>query len=203
MARSEFYEVERVREALRGPVPSVTPQFFKSGEIDWKATGNVIEAMLAGGAKSLLITNGDSLLTILTDEETMELNRFVAEAAGKRAMVIACSKTWCQSQMLDYAAACREYGCDLVIPFVPDWCQSADGEELTVCFREIGQVMPVMLLTNMCNGRGIPYSTIDALSPQDGIVAIKDDMAAPYGKCCWPAPGTSLPFCRGAGPLTF
>ena len=78
MARGEFYEVACVREALQGPVPSVTPQFFKSGEIDWKATGNVIEAMVAGGAKSLLVTNGDSLLTILTDKETMEFNRFVA-----------------------------------------------------------------------------------------------------------------------------
>jgi dihydrodipicolinate synthase/N-acetylneuraminate lyase len=182
MARGEFYEVACVREALQGPVPSVTPQFFKSGEIDWKATGNVIEAMVAGGAKSLLVTNGDSLLTILTDKETMEFNRFVAEVAGKRAMVIACSKAWCQAQLLDYAATCKEYGCDLVIPFVPDWAQSVDGEELTACFREIGQVMPVMLLTNMCNGRGMAYSTIDALRKEEGIVAIKDDMPGPYGK---------------------
>lgn len=203
MARIDFYEAARVREALQGPVPSVTPQFFKSGEIDWASTGTVIEAMLAGGAKTLLITNGDSLLTILTDQETMELNRFVAETAGNRAMVIACSKTWCQSQMLDYAASCREYGCDLVIPFVPDWCQSTDGEELTACFREIGQVMPVMLLTNMCNGRGIPYTVMDALSPRDGIVAIKDDMPGPYGKMLLARTRDKFAFLQGGRAFNF
>ena len=179
---TDFYDVAVVREALHCPVPSVTPQFFKNGEIDWKSLEKVLENMIAGGAKSLLVTAGDSLLTILTDQETMELNRFVTKVADGRAMVIACSKFWCHKQILEYTQACKEYGCDMVIPFYPDWAQSLDTDALTRCYREVGAIMPTMLLTNLCNGRGIPMKTLRELKPEDGIVALKDDMPMPYGK---------------------
>lgn len=179
---NKYYDVAAVRNALHCPVPSVTPQFFKDGEIDWKSLENVLENCIAGGAKSLLVTMGDSLLTILTDQEIMELNRFVTKVAEKRAMVIACSGFWSHKQMLEYAEACKGYGCDLVIPFYPDWAQSLGTAELTQCYREIGDIMPVMLLTNLCNGRGIPFKVYEDLTPADGIVALKDDVAAPYGK---------------------
>ena len=179
---NKYYDVDMVREALNCPVPSITPQFFENGEIDWKSLGNVIENQIAGGAKSLLVTFGDSLLSILTDKETMQLNRFVTEIAAGRAMVIACSKQFCHRQMLEYAEECKKYGCDLVIPFYPDWAQSLDADEMSQCFKEIGSVMPVMLLTNLTSGRGIPWKVFDTLGPDDGIVAVKDDMALPYGK---------------------
>ena len=179
---NRFYEVEEVRKAISCPVPSITPQFFKNGEIDWDSTGKVIENILSGGATALLVTFGDSLLSILTDQETMQLNRFVTDIAAGRAMVIACSKQFCHRQMLEYAEACREYGCDLVIPFYPDWAQSLGTEELAQCFREIGRIMPVMMLSNMTSGRGIPQEIYRVLSPSDGIVAVKDDMPYPYGK---------------------
>lgn len=179
---SKFYDVAAVREALHCPVPSITPQFFKDGEIDWKSLEMVLENCIAGGAKSLLVTAGDSLLTILTDQETMELNRFVTKVADGRAMVIACSKFWSHKQILEYTQACKEYGCDMVIPFYPDWAQSLDTDALTQCYREVGAIMPTMLLTNLCNGRGIPMKTLRELTPEDGIVALKDDMPMPYGK---------------------
>ena len=194
---NKYYDVAAVREALSCPVPSITPQFFENGEIDWKSTGNVIENQLAGGAKSLLVTFGDSLLTILTDKETMELNRFVAETAAKRAMVIACSKHFSHPQMLEYANECKNYGCDLVIPFYPDWAQSLSADELEKCFKEIGAIMPCMLLTNLTSGRGIPEKIFRNLGPEDGIVAIKDDMALPYGKTVLSVTRNKFAFLQG------
>ena len=179
---SRFYDVSAVREALRGPVPSITPQFHSNGEIDWKSLENILENCIGGGAKALMVTNGDSLLTILTDRETVELNRFVTKVSDGRAMVITCSKAWCHHQMVEFAQTCKDMGSDLVIPFYPDWAQSLDTEALTQCYREIGDIMPVMLLTNLCNGRGIPMNILKELTPEDGIVALKDDMPPPYGK---------------------
>lgn len=200
---SDFYDVDSVRHALQCPVPSITPQFLRTGEIDWKGTAKVIEHCIDGGAKALLVTYGDSLLSILTDQETMELNRLTAQVSAGRAMVIACSKTWCHSQMLEYAQKCKEYGCDLVIPFVPDWAQSNDAGLLAAAFREIGAVMPTMLLTNMINGRGIPYAVFDELTPKDGIVAIKDDMPGPYGKNLLPRVRHKMAFLQGGRAFNF
>ena len=183
MSKSAFYDVERVREAIRCPVPSITPQFFCDGRIDYDSSAAVIETCIAGGAKSLLVTFGDSLLSILTDQETVEFNRFTADVSNGRAMVIACSKMWPMGQMLSFAETCRDQGCDLVIPFFPDWAGSLDPQQMAECFRQVGAIMPVMLLTSLGLGnRGIPVSVFDALKPEDGVVAIKDDVAPPYGR---------------------
>ena len=179
--KSQYYDVACVREAIHCPVPSVTPQFFKNGDIDWKSTANMLENCIHGGAKALLVTYGDSLLHILSDQEALELNRFVAQVAGGRAMVIACSKQWNHSQMLEFAQKSKEDGCDLIIPFYPDWCGGLDKDAVVACMKELGAIMPIMLLSCMMGG-GVPLSILDKLSADDGLVAMKDDVAQPYGK---------------------
>ena len=177
-----FYEVDRVRQALRGPVPSVSPCFLENDELDWDGIADNIEFLIASGAGTLLLTYGDSLLSILTDEENDALTRFVAERAGHRAMVVGCGRKWPLKQSLQFARHCRDCGADVVIPFAPDWAQHADPELLVEYYRAVGAVMPVMLLSNPMNGRGIPLSVMETLSAQDGIVAVKDDAPAPYGR---------------------
>ena len=179
--RSKYYDVACVREAIHSPVPSITPQFFKDGEIDWKSTGNMVENCIAGGAKALLVTHGDSLLHILSNQETIELNRFLAQVSNGRAMVIACSKQWSHTEMLEFARKSKEDGCDLIIPFYPNWCGGLDKDAVVTCMKELGAVMPIMLLSCMMGG-GIPLSILDKLSADDGLVAMKDDVAQPYGK---------------------
>ena len=200
---NKFYDVDLVRDALHCPVPSITPMFHKDGEIDWNSSEKLVEMCIEGGAKSLLVTAGDSLLTILTDDETMKLNQFVAKVANGRAMVIAYSKFWCHKQMLEYAQACKAYGCDLVIPFYPDWAQSLSTEALTQCYREIGAIMPTMLLTNLCNGRGIPFAVLKELTPEDGIVALKDDAPAPYGKTALAITREKFAFMQGGRAINY
>ena len=162
-------------------MPSIVPQFFQNGEIDWKSTANMLENCIAGGAKALLVTYGDSLLHILSDREALELNRFVAQVAGGRAMVIACSKQWNHAEMLEFAQKSKEDSCDLIIPFYPNWCGGLDKDAVVACMKELGAVMPVMLLSCMMGG-GIPLSILDRLSADDGLVAMKDDVGQPYGK---------------------
>ena len=179
--KSKYYDVAAVREAIACPVPSITPQFFQNGEIDWKSTEYMIDRCVQGGAKALLVTHGDSLLHILSDEETFALNRTVANVSAGRAAVIACSKQWSHSQMLEFARRSKEDGCDLIIPFYPNWCGGLDKEAVVSCMKELGREMPIMLLSCMMNG-GIPLAVLDKLSSDDGLVAMKDDVAQPYGK---------------------
>lgn len=178
---SKYYDVATVKDAIACPVPSITPQFFQNGEIDWTATARMIDNCILGGAKALLVTHGDSLLHILSDHETNELNRVVADVSGGRAMVIACSKLWNHRQMLEFAQQSRDDGCDLIIPFYPNWCGGLDREAVITCMKELGKTMPIMLLSCMMSG-GIPLAVLDALSADDGLVAMKDDVAQPYGK---------------------
>ena len=174
--------VAQVRAVLTGPIPSVNPCFLENEELDWDGIANSVEFMVGTGAKTLLLTYGDSLLSILTDAETAELTRFVTERCRRRAVVIGCGRKWPLKQSLEFAEACRGWGTDVVIPFAPDWAQHADAKLLTQYYRAVGKIMPVMVLSNTMNGRGVPLSVMEELTPEDGIVAVKDDAPSPYGR---------------------
>ena len=181
-AGNDRYDVARVREAITGPLPSVCPSFREDESLDWDGIANTVEFLLANGSKTLLLTYGDSLLSILSDAECVEFTRFVTRQAAHRAMVIGCGRKWPLFQSLEFAESCRDCGTDVVIPVAPDWAQHADPELLARYYRAVGAVMPVMLLTNMMNGRGIPLSVFETLTPADGIVGAKDDVPLPYGE---------------------
>ena len=179
---NNYYDIQTVKEALCGPVPSVNPLFNKDGSIDWKATANLIDYQIQHGAKAILVTQGDSLLSVLSDDETAELNKITAETVNKRAMVIGCGKIWNHAQNIQFAEYGKSIGCDLMIPVLPDWAQSVDIKLAADCFHELGKIMPLMILTNMMNGRGMPVAVYDLLEKGCGVVAVKDDTPMPYAR---------------------
>lgn len=85
---NKYYDVSLVREVMTGPVPSLNTPFNKDGSLDWANMGKLLDFQIANGAKSILITQGDSCLSNLSDQETAELVKFVVETVTKRAMVI-------------------------------------------------------------------------------------------------------------------
>lgn len=180
--RQKYYDVEVVREAITGAVPSISTSFHENGEMDWEAIGRNVDFLIDSGAKTLLLTYGDSVLSILTDREIFELTKYVVEKANHRAMVIGCGKKWCLSQTLEFANACAEVGCDVVIPFPPDWAQHADTNMLLKYYEAVAEKMPVMVLTNLMNGRGTPLEMFERIHAGSGIVAVKDDAPSPYGR---------------------
>lgn len=178
---NKYYDVAMVREAITSPVPSVNPVFTKDGEIDWDKTAGLMDFFIQTGSKAILLTFGDSNLHILSDDEIAQFNKCMADTAAGRVMTISCSGRWNHDKNIAFARFVSEAGCDIHIPFYPDWAASCDAALLAQCFRDIGKIMPVMLLTAI-EGRGIPFPTIEALTPADGIVAVKDDVPMPYGR---------------------
>ena len=64
---------EEVRAALTGPFPSLKVPFHRDGDIDYGGLRNVVDRAIAGGAKTALLTWGDSLYSLLTDDEVAEI----------------------------------------------------------------------------------------------------------------------------------
>ena len=178
-----YYEASAVKAALTGPVPSVSTPFLKDGTIDWKSLQKMIHFWLDNGAKTLLITPGDSLLTTLSPQEIGDVCSFTVRETAKRAMVIASGGQWWLGQTLEFIRACKEDGADVVIPYPADWAQSADAALLAEFYQAAGEIMPIMILTNL-GTRGVPMNTFERLfeGPAEGVVCVKDDAPAPYGK---------------------
>jgi dihydrodipicolinate synthase/N-acetylneuraminate lyase len=74
-ARTEFLSgcPQSVREALTGPCASVRHPFDYSGAIDFPALRQQVEFVLQAGTKVAILTWGDSLYSLLTDDEIARL----------------------------------------------------------------------------------------------------------------------------------
>src|SRR5665213_1733554 len=64
--------LDEIRHALSGPIASVSTPFTKDGRIDFRGLGNFIDFVIAGGSRTVLLTYGDSLYSLLTDDEVAE-----------------------------------------------------------------------------------------------------------------------------------
>src|SRR5581483_6454129 len=83
-----------LQAALSSPLPSIRTPFLPDGVIDFDGLRRYVDRCLTNGAAALMLTFGDSLYTLLTDEEVVQVTRTVVEQTRKRAAVIAADRSW-------------------------------------------------------------------------------------------------------------
>jgi dihydrodipicolinate synthase/N-acetylneuraminate lyase len=176
---------EAIRERLRGPIPSVRTPFTREGAIDFPGLRRIVESLLDNGALALLLTYGDSLYSLLTDDEVVEVTQAVIEAAEGRALVVAADRGWATPKCVEFAAFCREAGADALMAMPPDWGASCTPETLTAHYAAAAQEIPVMLVSNVFVPRGLAFAieTIERVRDSvTNVVAIKDDWCEEFGR---------------------
>ena len=138
-----------VREALTGPVASLSTPFTRDGDVDYAGLRKLIDGNLAGGSKSALLTYGASLYTLLSDDEIAEVTRVVADQTGKRGLTVAADGGWWSGKTVEFARYCREVGADVLMVKPPIWGGSVTMDTLVAHYQEIAAEIPVMLVTNI------------------------------------------------------
>ena len=175
---------EEVRAALTDPFPSLNVPFHRDGDIDYDGLRNVVDRAIAGGAKTALLTWGDSLYSVLTDDEVAEVTRVVAEHAAGRAMVVAADNQWWTGKTVEFAKYCLEVGADVLMVLPPNWGSSCTPETFVEHYAAIAEHIPVMVVTNVfatAHERGL--ETLSALQDRvDGVVAVKDDVGGEFAR---------------------
>ena len=173
---------EEVREALTGPIASLKTPFTRDGEIDYPGLRRLIDGNLDSGSNSSLLTYGDSLFTLMTDDEIADVARAVAEHTGKRGLTVAADGGWWTGKTVEFARYCREVGVDVLMVRPPVWGASGTVETSVEHYAAVAAEIPVMLVTNIWAGdtaKGL--KTIEVLLDKvDGIVAVKDDMLGEF-----------------------
>lgn len=174
-----------VRKNLTGPVASIATPFNKDGSIDVAGLRNYVDFVIAGGSRSLILTHGDSLFSLLSDDEIAAVTKTVIEHAAGRAMVCAATGIWPTEKTVDFARHCRDIGANLFMVLPPDWGQSCTKETLIEHYAAASKHMPVMVVTNIFTNRGLEFG-LDVLKmllervPR--IVALKDDFCNEFGR---------------------
>jgi 4-hydroxy-tetrahydrodipicolinate synthase len=173
-----------VRDSLTGPFSAVHPIFKRDGALDWDALRTQIERNLAAGSKTQLLTYGDSLHTLLTDQEVADVLRVVIEHTAGRAMVVAADRAWWTGKECEFADFALAAGADLLMVLPPNWGGGPTHDTYVAHYREVARHIPVMLVTapfiaNQATGLAVIRTLRDT---EPNVIAIKDDVTGEFAR---------------------
>jgi 4-hydroxy-tetrahydrodipicolinate synthase len=176
---------EKIHHALTGPIMSLNTAFTSDGAIDYPAICRIIEFTLAGGSKTVILTMGDGLFTLLTDQEVAELTKFVVEHVAGRAMVVAADRMWWTGKTVEFAQYCREIKADMLMVQPPDWAGSCTVDTVVEHYAAVAKHIPMMLVTAFLEKWPLPR-TVELLEKLrdrvPNLFAIKDDICGELGR---------------------
>lgn len=176
---------EEVKEAFRGPSTLIPLPFNKDGSIDHKGLKNYIDFVINAGVKALMLTIGDSLYTLLTDQEVADLTKITSEYIAGRALLVASDRVWWTGKEIDFAKYCKELGIKILMVNPPDWAGSCTPMTLVEHYKTISKYINIMVVTNPFIDRGIEFglNILKILKEKvPGIVAVKDDFGGAFGR---------------------
>lgn len=169
---------------LVGPIASVRVPFLPTGEIDAGGLARYVDRCVANDATALVLTYGDSLYSLLTDDEVEFVTRLVVDAVGARVPLVAADRSWWTGRTVEFAAYCRDLGVDALMVLPPDWTRSGTAETLVGHYAAVAEQIPVVLVSTYMVARGVADSLeiIERVHESvDGVVAIKDDFGGEFG----------------------
>ena len=163
---------------------SVHTPFTRDGAIDFDSLRGLVELGIDGGSTTMLLTYGDSLFSLLTDDEVAEVTRVVAEQTAGRAAVVAADRIWWTGKTVAFARYAREVGADLLMVLPPDWAGSCTADTLVAHYSAAADEIPVMVVTNVFSrSHGLGLEVLRRLRDEaPGVVAIKDDLVGVFAR---------------------
>lgn len=170
---------DRVREALTGPITSISTPFNRDGTVDHEALRRVLDHNIDAGSKTMLLTAGDSNLIVQSDQEIAEVSKTVVDHTAGRAMVVTADRHFHTRQAVEFAKYAAEIGSDVHMVLPPDWAGSSTPETFRDHYAAVAEHIPVMLVTGVYIPRGEAFGLETTRMVRDtveNVVAIKDDM---------------------------
>ncbi len=174
---------EDAKEIFVGPLPTVCTPFNRDDSIDYATLAKQVDIHLSAGAKTLILTYGDSLYSVLTDQEVAEVTKAVAEQVAGRATVVAADRRWATGKEVEFAQYARSVGADILMVAPPDWALSCTATSMAEHYCAVAEHIPVMIVTMAFKNRPMEFvlemiQIATEKSPR--LVAIKDDV---IGEC--------------------
>ena len=132
----------------------------------------------------MLLTYGDSLYSLLTDDEVAEVTRVVVEQTASRAAVVAADRIWWTGKTVAFARYARDVGADLLMVLPPDWAGSCTADTFVAHYAAVAAEIPVMVVTNVFSrSHEMGLEVLRRLRDDvPGIVAIKDDLVGDFAR---------------------
>ncbi|QUG42925.1 4-hydroxy-tetrahydrodipicolinate synthase [Psychrobacillus sp. INOP01] len=153
----------------------VTP-FDRNEEIDFPATRNLINYLIANGTEGLVVSGTTGESPTLTEEEKVQLFKFTVEVVNGRVPVIAGTGSYNTKASIDLTRQAADAGVDGIMLVVP-YYNKPSQEGLYQHFKTIAAVTSLPTMLYNIPGRSVvnmSVETVIRLSEIPNIVAIKE-----------------------------
>ncbi len=183
---------DEIRGLLSGPVNPLPTKFHRDGTIDFGGMHAVIDRSLEAGCQVIMLTWGETLVSLLTDSELAQVHRTVIAHVGDRALTIACDNMWGLHQTVEFADLVRDLGYDLYMVRPAEWARGTP-ETLADFYRAVARRTPVMLVGD------VPIRTCELIEDESGILGFKEDTQLDYAHEVLMRWGNRWPMVGGGG----
>ncbi len=175
---------QELRSLLSGPVMSVHTPFMRDGAIDYDSLRGLVDRGIEAGSTTMLLTYGDSLFSLLTDDEVAAVTKVVADQAAGRAAVVAADRIWWTGKTVEFARYARDVGADVLMVLPPDWAGSCTAETFVAHYAAVAAEIPVMVVTNVFSrSQAMGLEVLGRLRDETpGVIAIKDDLVGAFAR---------------------
>ncbi|MET0959453.1 MAG: 4-hydroxy-tetrahydrodipicolinate synthase, partial [Psychrobacillus psychrotolerans] len=153
----------------------VTP-FDHNEEIDFPATRNLINYLIANGTEGLVVSGTTGESPTLTDEEKVQLFKFTVEVVNGRVPVIAGTGSYSTKASIELTKQATDAGVDGIMLVVP-YYNKPSQEGLYQHFQTIAVTTSLPIMLYNIPGRSVVNMSLDTvirLSQIPNIVAIKE-----------------------------
>ena len=162
-----------VRARLTGPINSVPVAFTPDGDIDHRAIRHMINKSLNAGCSVVMLTWGNSLISLLSDDEVAEVHTTVADCVADTALLVACDNMWGLPKCVEFARYVRNIGFHVYMVRPPD-TMPGTPETLADYYKEVANEIPLMLVGQ------VPLATCESLEDVPGVCSFKEDASVDY-----------------------
>ena len=183
---------DEIQARLRGPVNPLPTKFTPDGEIDPDGMRSTIDVSLDAGVEVIMLTWGEGLVSLLTDDEVAEIHRIVIDHVGRRAVTIACDAMWGLNKAREFAAYVDELGFDLYMARPAEWARGTP-ESLADWYRGVAQETRVMFVGD------VPLRTCELVEDEPNLLAFKEDIDLAYAHEVLMRWGDRWPMTGGGG----
>lgn len=153
----------------------VTP-FDHNEEIDFPATRNLINFLIANGTEGLIVSGTTGESPTLTEEEKVQLFKFTVEVVNGRVPVIAGTGSYSTRASIELTKKATDAGVDGIMLVVP-YYNKPSQEGMYQHFTAIALVTSLPIILYNIPGRSVvnmSVETIIRLSQIPNIIAIKE-----------------------------
>ena len=164
--------------------PIVTP-FDAGEEINYDVLTQLIDHVLANGVVGLIPGGTTGEVYAFTEQERLELFRFVKDYAGTKTLLMAGTNSGATRDVVRYSQAAEKMGYDALMVAVPPYSRP-NQRELLEHYRVVAEStsLPIVLYNFPWRaGTEVGYEVLDGLLEHQNIIGIKEassDMSRVY-----------------------